>query len=377
MDKDQSPQFQSLQGFNKLVWGERQQLLTHLKELFEICVTKSFKNDEDPRYQTIRILDTFLSDSFTLDMMEKIIGDSKTYGYKVKILLLNPFSIFAESRAKALDTNAAKEINSTLFRLREAIAEVRGKHGLSKRGFETRKKDPQFLLEQLTEIQKFDEFNVEIKFYALLTDTPIYLISQFAMKGFILYNRSSIKNPWMIFVDDPSQKDDLFDHFSRNFDDIWYEAKKIPTRERDRTERLDLKNVFISHGRNELVKSKIEEYVKKEFNLEPILFEREAKYGKGILENLENLTAKCFSAIIIITREDEQRSGDVRGRQNVIHELGYCLARYGRENVAVLIEKDTEVPSNILGIHHIPFERDNLGSCFIELSKNIEQFVKE
>ena len=91
---------------------------------------------------------------------------------------------------------------------------------------------PQFLLEQLSEIRKDDEFNLEIKFYDLLTETPVYLISQFIMKGLLLHNRSSINSPWMILVDDPTQEGDLFDYYSQNFDSIWVEAKEFPVRER-------------------------------------------------------------------------------------------------------------------------------------------------
>jgi hypothetical protein len=368
-----------------LVWGQSYQLLNHLKELFDVSGKTSFKNKDKPNYQTIRILDTFLSDSFILDMIKEIIADSNIHKYQVRILLLDPFSTFAESRANALSSNAIKEINNTLFKIREAISDIREKQSLSEEAkdeFKSRKMDPQFLFEQLSGIREFKGTNLDIKFYELLTDTPIYLISQFAMKGFILYNRSSIKNPWMIFVDDPNQEDDLFDHFSRNFNNIWLKAKEIPKSKelpgvkKKNSKSYGQEDIFISHGRNELVKLKITEYVEKELNFNPVLFERHAEYGKGIFESMERLVEKCSSAIIILTREDEQKSGDITARQNVIHELGYCQAKYGSENVVVLVERGTKIPSNISGSRHIEFDIEKLESCFVELARNTKQFNK-
>lgn len=374
MDKTQTPQFQSLQGFNKLVWGEHQLLLSQLKELFEFAEEKCFKK-EDEKYKAIRILDTFLSDSFILNMIKKIIANAKVDGYRTEILLLDPFSIFAESRARALSIDAVEEINSTLFCIREAIAEIREKRSLPRKDFESKKMKPQFLFDQLSAIRKFPEFQLDIKFYELLTDTPMYLISQFIMKGFILHNRTSMKNPWMIIVDDPTQEDDLFDYLSWNFDDIWAEAKEWPVKERQRAKDFDPKNVFISHGRNELVKLKIKDYVEKDLDRKPIWFERYAEYGRGIFENLEDLTDKCSSAIIILTKEDELKSDEIIARQNVIHELGYCQAKFGRENVAVLVEKGITVPSNISGSLYVDFEQEKLDSCFYKLARHVKQLA--
>ncbi|MFW9878752.1 MAG: TIR domain-containing protein [Candidatus Thorarchaeota archaeon] len=381
MDKSQSPQFQSLQGFNKLVWGERHKLLAHFEDLFEISERKCFKPDKEDewyderydkeRYKVIRLLDTFLSDSFILDEIEKIIAFSKTDGYRIEILLLDPFSIFAESRAKALSLNAVEEINRTLFCLKKAVFKIKQRHReIQEREFKTQKKDIEYMFKQVSSIREYEEeFSINIKFYELLTDTPIYLISLFVMKGFILFNRSSMENPWMIFVDDPTQPNDLYDHLYFNFDQIWEVAKEWPVRKRQKAEDFDPKNVFLSHGRNELIKLKIKDYVEKDLGRNPVLFERHAKYGKGIFDNLEALTDKCSSAIIILTKEDELKSDESVARQNVIHELGYCQAKYGWENVLVLVEKGIKIPSNIGGRLYINFDKENLESCFYKIAR--------
>jgi hypothetical protein len=363
----QSPQFQSIQGFNQLVSGEHHQLTSHLKHLFALSVETCFKNEYDTAHRSIRILDTFLSDSFILDRIEEIIKNSKVFDYKVEILLLDPFSTFAQSRADALAVDAVREINQTLFQIRKSISIILKKHDLLRKEFESRKMAPQFLLEQLSEIRKYDEFNLEIKFYDLLTETPVYLISQFIMKGLLLHNRSSINSPWMILVDDPTQEGDLFDHYSRNFDIIWHAAVESPEPDTQKKSVFGSRNVFISCGRNELVKLKIKDYVERELNLNTILFERDAEYDKGIFENLEDLTDKCSSAIIILSKDDELKTGEFIARQNIIHELGYCQAKYGRKNVALLIEKGVEIPSNLAGSLYVEFDMKNIESSFTNL----------
>jgi predicted nucleotide-binding protein len=125
------------------------------------------------------------------------------------------------------------------------------------------------------------------------------------------------------------------------------------------------------------VKFQISEYVEKDLNLHPILFDREGILGKGILENIEDLTEQCSKAIIILTKDDEQKSGAIRARQNVIHELGYCQGKYGREKVAVLIERGTEIPSNIRGEFFVEFDKDNLDVCLVRLLRHFKPLERK
>ena len=42
--------------------------------------------------------------------------------------------------------------------------------------------------------------------------------------------------------------------------------------------------------------------------------------------------------------------GKAQARQNVVFEAGYFIGRLGRENVAILVDKGIEIPSDLQGV---------------------------
>src|SRR3546814_8447210 len=48
-----------------------------------------------------------------------------------------------------------------------------------------------------------------------------------------------------------------------------------------------------------------------------------------------------------VDRKDEPKH---RARQNVVLELGYFFAKFGRDKVVVLIKDEVELPSDVMGI---------------------------
>ncbi|MBF0698265.1 nucleotide-binding protein [Actinomyces bowdenii] len=47
-----------------------------------------------------------------------------------------------------------------------------------------------------------------------------------------------------------------------------------------------------------------------------------------------------------------------RARQNVVFELGYCIAKLGKKNVAVIYEDNVEIPSDFLGYGYTKLSED-------------------
>jgi predicted nucleotide-binding protein len=79
-----------------------------------------------------------------------------------------------------------------------------------------------------------------------------------------------------------------------------------------------------------------------------------------------------------MTAEDLTREDEVRVRENVMHEIGYFQARYGRNRVALLHQDAANVPSNLSGVVYLPFEGENVKSCFSELQKELRRaFVED
>ena len=61
-----------------------------------------------------------------------------------------------------------------------------------------------------------------------------------------------------------------------------------------------------------------------------------------------------------MTAEDATAEGDVRARQNVVHEIGLFQGRLGFTRGIVLFEEGAEEFSNINGIDQIRFKKDNI-----------------
>ena len=72
------------------------------------------------------------------------------------------------------------------------------------------------------------------------------------------------------------------------------------------------------------------------------------------IEKLE-IEGDAAGAVCLFTADDEGRaqaeqSEKPRARQNVVFEAGYFIGRLGRENVAILVDKGIEIPSDLQGV---------------------------
>jgi len=366
-----SPQFQSYQVLRRITTTKsdfQDQLNWIVKWLEKNCQFIQINQ----RYLSIKFLDTFFSDSIDDEVLSNIFKLSLKYKYPIKILMLDPNSELSISRAHALHTSSVKEINTALFMIINSINDSLGERPLQKNKYQHNFNNFCFINEQLEIIKnKLDGINIQIRFYNVLTESPTYIISNFLAKGLILHGHTAAQNPWMIFVDDITQERDIYDYLNDNFDWVWEESSEKPSKNRNLSiiNQENKEAIFLSHGHNELVTLKIQNFLKDNLNKEVILFKDEAEIGLTIIENLEKIISHCGKAIILLTKDDEQKDGGIRARQNVIHELGYCQSRFGRQNVLLLVEDDIEYPSNISGILYKQFSASNI--------EGIYEFIRE
>jgi len=132
-------------------------------------------------------------------------------------------------------------------------------------------------------------------------------------------------------------------------------------------------NIFISHGHNELLKFKLKDFLISRLQKKPIILSDEANQGLTVVEKLETVSEKCSFAIILLTKDDEQKDGGMRARQNVIHEIGFFQGKYGRNRVILLAEQGIELFTNISGITRIDFKPDHFEGVFEKLRLEIER----
>ncbi len=130
--------------------------------------------------------------------------------------------------------------------------------------------------------------------------------------------------------------------------------------------------VFIGHGRSQLW-ARVQLFLQDDFKLETLTFESESRTSETIVNVLEDFLNDASFAILIMTAEDETSEGNIRARQNVIHEAGLFQGRLGFDRVVILKQSETEEFSNIAGLQYIPFTGDNIEQCFYELQRKFKK----
>lgn len=136
-----------------------------------------------------------------------------------------------------------------------------------------------------------------------------------------------------------------------------------------------LKCVFISHGRSKDW-YEVQAYIQKDIGLATIELAQEANAGQTVIEKLEANAAACDSAVIVMTGDDVDNDGQARARENVMHEIGFFQAKYGRARVCLLHEEGVSIPTNLQGVVYVPFAKGNVGAAFGVLVRELKSMYK-
>jgi predicted nucleotide-binding protein len=131
--------------------------------------------------------------------------------------------------------------------------------------------------------------------------------------------------------------------------------------------------VFLSHGRAADWRE-VQAYIEHDVGLRTLELAQEPNLGRTVLQKLEQESQKCTSAVIVMTGDDADAEGNLRARENVLHEVGYFQARYGLRAVCLLHEEGVGLPSNIHGLVYIPFTRGQVPSTFGVLNRELKAF---
>jgi len=130
------------------------------------------------------------------------------------------------------------------------------------------------------------------------------------------------------------------------------------------------RKVFISHGSSKDW-YEIQAHVEKDLSLKTLELAQEASKGMTVLGKLVEYASHCDSAVIVMTGDDETRSGEIRARENVIHEIGYFQGIYGLARVVLLHEDGVNIPSNIQGVVYVPFPKGYVSAGFGALDREL------
>jgi len=134
--------------------------------------------------------------------------------------------------------------------------------------------------------------------------------------------------------------------------------------------------IFISHGQSQLWKS-VARFIENELEFGTVELSEAPNRGRTIIQKLDEETEDCHFAVIILTAEDEMASGNMRARQNVIHEIGFFQGKFGLENVLFLKENKVEGFSNFDGIVYEVFSPNSIQSTYERIRKEIKLAYEE
>lgn len=129
--------------------------------------------------------------------------------------------------------------------------------------------------------------------------------------------------------------------------------------------------VFLSHGRAQDWRE-VQAYIERDAGLHTLELAQEPNLGRTVIEKLDEETKRCTSAVIVMTGDDRDADGSARARENVIHEIGFVQARFGRRGVVLLHEEGVNVPSNIHGVVYVPFPKGSVSAAFGVLRRELE-----
>lgn len=152
-----------------------------------------------------------------------------------------------------------------------------------------------------------------------------------------------------------SKIDQLFEIFEADVENARPLAKPQPPK--------DPITVFIGHGHsNEW--SKLMMHLQQHHGYKVEAYETGSRAGHAIRDILESMMEKSSLAILVMTGEDDMKDGELRARQNVVHEVGLFQGRLGFHRVLVLLENGCEKFSNLDGIQWIGFSKGNVREAF-------------
>lgn len=141
-----------------------------------------------------------------------------------------------------------------------------------------------------------------------------------------------------------------------------------PVKERPR-------RVFVTHGRTHDWLA-VKDYIESDVQLKTAELAQQPNMGRTVIEKLIDTADGCDSAVIVMTGDDVDDQGDVRVRENVMHEIGFFQGRYGRDRVILLHEDNVNIPTNLSGVVYSPFPKGRVDVCFHLLMRELKAMYK-
>lgn len=121
--------------------------------------------------------------------------------------------------------------------------------------------------------------------------------------------------------------------------------------------------VFIGHGQDPQWRD-LKDHLHEKHGYAVESYEIGSRAGHTIRDILEEMLDSSSFALLVMTGEDETKEGNLRPRQNVVHEAGLFQGRLGFSRAIILLEEGAEEFSNIFGLQQIRFSKGKIKESF-------------
>jgi hypothetical protein len=112
--------------------------------------------------------------------------------------------------------------------------------------------------------------------------------------------------------------------------------------------------VFVGHGHSPVWRE-LAEHLRELHGYRIVAFDLGPHAGQATSDVLKDMMDEASFAILVHTSEDEQASGEVRARQNVVHETGLFQGRLGFTRTIVIRERGCETFTNLTGLQELHY----------------------
>jgi|LakMenEpi03Aug12_release.lakeMendotaPanAssembly.Ray.scaffolds.fasta_scaffold264364_1 hypothetical protein len=198
--------------------------------------------------RSIRILDSFFSDTLTKNDIRDPIFSRAIKGVPVQFLLADPKGPFGKARAEAIGQSAIHRSLEGLQRLSLSCNSVRKRHdgrwvSREREIIACNKEDDWDKAAKLLR-EIIDGLPVEIRLYQENPNCPLYFFSDLLIVGRFWVDTTAADRPWEHIIDTPINGD-LYDIMLREFYAVWNRAQELAAATEEKSPTGN-KTVFIS-----------------------------------------------------------------------------------------------------------------------------------
>ena len=130
--------------------------------------------------------------------------------------------------------------------------------------------------------------------------------------------------------------------------------------------------IFIVHGHDEGARQNVARFVER-IGFEAVILSEQPNQGRTIIEKIEAHSDVSFAVVLLTPDDVGGKAADSlqpRARQNVLLELGYFIARLGRDRVCTLAKGGLEIPTDFAGVVWEPL--DDAGAWRTALARELK-----